>query len=160
MWVQSKIWRQGLKIGVLQGSKTTSAFCKLCLPNFARDKTSNHDYKNSSKISAVTWFRICPVILHFQTFMFFTPPYCTVNSATVQQLQQLQCINALSWRRSISYRHQGESEPQCKAGVRLASTFFFNFGIGSFVFDRNFLKDIHLWDYSVYLRLYSLGKHL
>ena len=77
MWVQSKIWRQWLKIGVLQGSKTTSAFCKLRLPNFARDKSSNHDSENCSEISAVTRFRICLEQLHFPTFMFFTPPYCT-----------------------------------------------------------------------------------
>ena len=74
MWVQSQIWRQWLGIGVLQGFKTTSAFCKIRLPNFARDETSNHDYENSSKSSAVTWFRICQVLLHFPTFMFFTPP--------------------------------------------------------------------------------------
>ena len=77
MWVQSKTWRQWLKIGVLQGSKTTSAFCKLRLPNFAQDESSNHDSENCSEISAVTRFRICLELLHFPTFMFFTPPYCT-----------------------------------------------------------------------------------
>ena len=76
MWVQSQIWRQWLKIGVLQGSKISSAFCKICLPNLARDESSNHDSQNCSEISAVAWFRICPILLHFQTFMFFTPPYC------------------------------------------------------------------------------------
>ena len=34
--------------------------------------------KNCSEISAMTLFKICPVLLHFQTFMFFTPPYCTL----------------------------------------------------------------------------------
>ena len=75
-WVQSQILRQWLEIKALQGSKTTSAFCKIRLPNFAQDESSNHDSKNCSEISAVTWFRICPVLLHFPTFMFFTPPYC------------------------------------------------------------------------------------
>ena len=37
MWVQSQILRQWLEIGVLQSSKTTFAFCKTRLPDFARD---------------------------------------------------------------------------------------------------------------------------
>ena len=72
MWVQSQIRRQWLEIGVLQDFKTTSAFCKLRLPNFARDESSNHDSENCSEISAVTRFRICLDLLHFPTFMFFT----------------------------------------------------------------------------------------
>ena len=80
-WVQSQILRQWLEIKALQGSKTTSAFCKIRLPNFAQDESSNHDSKNCSEISAVTWFRICPVLLHFPTFMFFTPPYYSRLSA-------------------------------------------------------------------------------
>ena len=87
MWVQSQIWRQWLEIRVLQGFKTTSAFCKIRLPNFAQDETSNHDYENRSKISAVTWFRIGPVLLHFPIFMFFTPPYwlAAAKPATIPQ---------------------------------------------------------------------------
>ena len=75
-WVQSQILRQWLEIKALQGSKTTSAFCKIRLPNFAQDESSNHDSKNCSEISAVTWFRIWPVLLHFPNLMFITPPYC------------------------------------------------------------------------------------
>ena len=75
MWVQSQIWRQWLEIGVLQDFKTTSAFCKLRLPNFARDESSNQSSENCSEISAVTRFGICLELLHFPTFMFFTPPY-------------------------------------------------------------------------------------
>ena len=63
---------------MLLGSKTTSAFCKIRLPNFARDESSNHNSENCSEISAVTRFRICLELLHFSTFMFFTPPYCEV----------------------------------------------------------------------------------
>ena len=74
MWVQSQIVQSRFEIGALQGSKTASAFCKTSLLKFAQDKSSKHYFKNCSEISAVTWFRICPVLLHFPTFMFFTPP--------------------------------------------------------------------------------------
>ena len=103
MWVQSQIWRQWLGIGVLQGFKTTSAFCKIRLPNFARDETSNHDYENRSKISAVTWFRICPVLLHFPIFMFFTPPYCAciLPGAKVQNLYWTDKVNQISCKHKL-----------------------------------------------------------
>ena len=74
LWRQSQILRKWPKIRAFQGSKSDSAFCKIRLPNFARDESSNHDFENCSKISSVTWFRICPGLLHFPTFMFFTPP--------------------------------------------------------------------------------------
>ena len=80
LWRQSQILRKWPKIRAFQGSKSDSAFCKIRLPNFARDESSNHDFENCSKISSVTWFRICPGLLHFPTFLFFTPPYwLTVN---------------------------------------------------------------------------------
>ena len=74
-------------LGALQGSKTASAFCKTRLPNIARDESSNHDFKMCSKIRALTWFIICPGILHFLTFMFFTPPYwlAAAKPATIPQ---------------------------------------------------------------------------
>ena len=76
-------------LGALQGSKTASAFCKTRLPKFAQDESSNHDFKMCSKISAVTWFIICPGILHFPTFMLFTitPPYwlAAAKPATIPQ---------------------------------------------------------------------------
>ena len=75
LWRQSQILRKWPKIRAFQGSKSDSAFCKIRLPNFARDESSNHDFENCSKISSVTWFRICPGLLHFPTFLFFTPPY-------------------------------------------------------------------------------------
>ena len=75
LWRQSQILRKWPKIRAFQGSKSDSAFCKIRLPNFARDESSNHDFENCSKISSVTWFRICPGLLHFPIFMFFTPPY-------------------------------------------------------------------------------------
>ena len=75
MWVQSQIVQQWLENGALQGSKTASALCKTRLLKFAKDQSSKCDFKNCSEISAVTLFRICPVLLHFPTFMFFTPPY-------------------------------------------------------------------------------------
>ena len=112
MWVQSKTWRQWLKIGVLQGSKTTSAFCKLRLPNFAQDESSNHDSENCFEISAVTRFRICLELLHFPTFMFFTPPYCTAvyTITTIKKFSFLgSCLNSMKWCRrwkSIKRNHE------------------------------------------------------
>ena len=67
--------------------RTASVFCKTRLPNIARDESSNHDFKMCSKISALTWFIICPGILHFPIFMFFTPPYwlAAAKPATIPQ---------------------------------------------------------------------------
>ena len=45
--------------------------------DFSMSTYLNHDSENCSEISAVTRFRICPKLLHFPTFKFFTPPYCT-----------------------------------------------------------------------------------
>ena len=73
----TRIRNMWLQIGVLQGFKTTSTFCKIRLINFAQDESSNYDSENCSEISALTWFRICSELLHFPTFMFFTPPYCS-----------------------------------------------------------------------------------
>jgi hypothetical protein len=84
LWRQSQILRKWPKIRAFQGSKSDSAFCKIRLPNFAGDESSNHDFENCSKISSVTWFRICPGLLHFPTFMFFTPPYSTQGHATMK----------------------------------------------------------------------------
>ena len=75
---KSQILRQWLEIGVFRGYKTASAFYNLLLPDFARDEWFNHDYENCSEISALTWFIIFPGLLHFPTFMFFTPPYFTL----------------------------------------------------------------------------------
>ena len=39
------------------------AFCKMLLPNLAKDESSNHDSTKCSEISAVTWFRNCSGLL-------------------------------------------------------------------------------------------------
>ena len=66
--------RKRLEIGSSRGSKSTSAFCKIRLSNLARDESSNHNSKNCSEISAVTWFGIFFRFLKIATFIFFTPP--------------------------------------------------------------------------------------
>ena len=45
--------RKQLEIGTSRGSKLTSAFCKTCLPNLARDKLSDHDSENCSGVSGI-----------------------------------------------------------------------------------------------------------
>ena len=92
LWRQSQILRKWPKIRAFQGSKSDSAFCKIRLPNFARDESSNHDFENCSKISSVTWFRICPGLLHFPTFMFFTPPYSPEARGDIVSQQYINCI--------------------------------------------------------------------
>ena len=67
MWVQSKLYDNDLNSGRYKVPK---------LLKFAQDESFNHDFKNCSEISAVTWFIIYPKLLHFPTFMLFTPPYC------------------------------------------------------------------------------------
>ena len=72
--------RKWLEIGASRGSKSTSAFCKICLSNLAKDESSNHNSENCSEISAVTWFGIFFRFLKIATFIFFTPPYCTLST--------------------------------------------------------------------------------
>ena len=42
---------------------TAFVFCKICLPDFARDQWYDQESKNCSEISAVTWFGNCPRLL-------------------------------------------------------------------------------------------------
>ena len=75
------------------------------MPNFAQDESCNHDSENCSEISAVTRFRICPELLHFPTFMFFTPPYCIY----VLQLNQLK-VCCLNFSAKVSRQEAAERE--------------------------------------------------
>ena len=67
---------------------------KIRLPNLARDESSDDDSVNCSEISAVTWFGIFSRFLKIETFVFFTPPYCS---------------SSLSKSSSISWRPQSSS---------------------------------------------------
>ena len=59
-----------MKSGRYRVPKLPPLSVKKRLPDFAQDESSNHDSKKISEISAVTWFRICPVLLHFPIFMY------------------------------------------------------------------------------------------
>ena len=49
--------------------------CKLCFVNLAKDESPDHDSKNCSETSAMTWFRIFSRFVQILIFVFFTPPY-------------------------------------------------------------------------------------
>ena len=67
-----KLYKNDLKSGRYRVPKLPPLSVKFV--KFAQDESSKHDFKNCSDIGAVTLFRICPILLHFPTFMFFTPP--------------------------------------------------------------------------------------
>ena len=95
-----------LTLGSWCGFKSGFAFCKICLPNLARGYLSDHDSENCSEISAVTWSGIFFNFFKILTFVFFTPPYCSLRGEvdecnSLYGSQHEQCLSASAPRRKL-----------------------------------------------------------
>ena len=101
-----KLEDNDLKSGCYRVPKLPPLSVNYVCPISQEDESSNHDSENCSEISAVTQFRICPELLHFLSFRFFTPPYWTFywcrnhifkNRSVFETLPQTCCLGILGF---------------------------------------------------------------